>query len=113
MSTIFHHTEAGKLALNLTKGTPLKRLQVASRKGTARKVIAIRADQIQSKILNQNSNATSRGPNILKRSAVDNKAAKLFLTIPNTTTVSNIAQLKNAVQLKEVRFCISRIWIIL
>ncbi|EZA51693.1 hypothetical protein DMN91_003582 [Ooceraea biroi] len=98
-------TEAGKLALNLTKGTPIKRLQVASRKGTARKVITIRTDQIQSKMLNQNSNAstiTSRGPNILKRSAVDSKAAKLFLTtIPNTTTISNIAEIKNTVQLKE------------
>lgn len=100
--------EAGKLALNLTKGTPIKRLQVASRKGTARKVIAIRTDQIQSKILNQNaSTVTSRGPNILKRSAADNKTAKLFLTtIPNTTTVSNITEMKTAVQSKEVNGCV-------
>lgn len=97
-------TEAGKLALNLTKGSPIKRLQVASRKGTGRKVIAIRTDQIQSKILSPNSNtsALTRGPNILKRSAVDNKAAKLFVTtIPNTTTVPTITEIKNSLPLKE------------
>ncbi|KMQ96826.1 ga-binding protein subunit beta-2 [Lasius niger] len=97
-------TEAGKLALNLTKGSPIKRLQVASRKGTARKVIAIRTDQIQSKILSQNSNtpALTRGPNILKRSAVDNKMAKLFVTtIPNTTTVPTVTEIKNSLSLKE------------
>lgn len=100
-------TEAGKLALNLTKGSPIKRLQVASRKGTGRKVIAIRTDQIQSKILSPNSNtsALTRGPNILKRSAVDNKAAKLFVTtIPNTTTVPTITEIKNSLPLKEVKF---------
>lgn len=101
-------TEAGKLALNLTKGSPIKRLQVASRKGTARKVIAIRADQIQSKILSSNSNtALTRGPNILKRSAADNKTAKLFVTtIPNTTTVPTVTEIKNSLSLKEVKLFI-------
>ncbi|KAL6448965.1 hypothetical protein ACFW04_000594 [Cataglyphis niger] len=96
-------TEAGKLALNLTKGSPIKRLQVASRKGATRKVIAIRTDQIQSKILSSNSNtALTRGPNILKRSAVDNKTAKLFVTtIPNTTTVPTVTEIKNSFSLKE------------
>ncbi|XP_012231755.2 GA-binding protein subunit beta-1 [Linepithema humile] len=97
-------TEAGKLALNLTKGSPMKRLQVASRKGTGRKVITIRTDQIQSsKILNPNSNTpiTSRGPNILRRSPVD-KTTKLFVTtIPNTTTISTITEIKNSFSSKE------------
>lgn len=100
-------TEAGKLALNLTKGAQIKRLQVASRKGTARKVIAIRTDQIQSKILSSNSNTSARGPNILKRSAVDNKTAKLFVTtIPNTTTVPTVTEIKNSLSLKEVKLFI-------
>lgn len=85
-------TEAGKLALNLTRGSPLgmKRLQVTSRRGTPRKVIAIRADQI----LNQNTpNITSRGPNILKRSSADNKAGKLFISsLPTTMTVPTLTQ---------------------
>ncbi|XP_015177007.1 PREDICTED: GA-binding protein subunit beta-2 [Polistes dominula] len=85
-------TEAGKLALNLTRGTPLsmKRLQVSPRKGNARKVIAIRADQI----LNQSTpSLTSRGPNILKRSSVDNKGGKLFISSLSTAmTVPTITQ---------------------
>ncbi|XP_035725375.1 GA-binding protein subunit beta-2-like [Vespa mandarinia] len=85
-------TEAGKLALNLTRGSPLsmKRLQVTSRRGTPRKVIAIRADQI----LNQNTpSLTSRGPNILKRSSVDNKAGKLFISSLSTAvTVPTLTQ---------------------
>lgn len=102
-------TEAGKLALNLTKGSPIKRLQVSSRKGTARKVIAIRTDQIQSKILSPNSNtsAITRGPNILKRNAVDNKATKLFVTtISNTSTVPTVSEMKNSLSLKEVKLFI-------
>ncbi|KAK0164172.1 hypothetical protein PV328_002831 [Microctonus aethiopoides] len=83
-------TEAGKLALNLTRTSSIgmKRLQVGSRKGTPRKVIAIRADQI----LGQNSPVlTSRGPNILKRNnIVESKSGKLFLApISNNTTVTS------------------------
>jgi len=104
---IYVITEAGKIALNLTKGSSIKRLQVASRKGTSRKVIAIRTDQIQSKILNPNSNASttmSRSPNILKKSAVDNKATKLLVTtVSNTSTASSVTELKNSVSIKEVR----------
>lgn len=88
----FLFLEAGKLALNLTRGSPLsmKRLQVTSRRGTPRKVIAIRADQI----LNQNApSLTSRGPNILKRSSVDNKAGKLFISSLSTNmTVPTLTQ---------------------
>ncbi|XP_071557761.1 uncharacterized protein Atac3 [Temnothorax nylanderi] len=98
-------TEAGKIALNLTKGSPIKRLQVASRKGTSRKLITIRADQFQSKILNPNSNTsttTSRSPNILKKSAVDNKATKLLVTtVSNTSTASTVTEIKNSVSTKE------------
>ncbi|KYN13725.1 PREDICTED: inversin [Trachymyrmex cornetzi] len=95
-------TEAGKIALNLTKGSSIKRLQVASRKGPMRKVIAIRADQIQSKILNPNSNtSTSRSPNILKK-AVDNKPMKLLVTtVPNTSTASTVTEIKNSISTKE------------
>lgn len=88
-------TEAGKLALNLTRGSSIgmKRLQMTGKKGTPRKVIAIRADQI----LNHSTpTLTSRGPNILKRSSVDNKAGKLFISsISNTTPVSTLTQSKN------------------
>lgn len=68
----------------------MKRLQVTSRRGTPRKVIAIRADQI----LNQNApNLTSRGPNILKKSSVDNKAGKLFISSLSTAvTVPTLTQ---------------------
>lgn len=94
-------TEAGKLALNLTRNSPLgvKRLQVTGKKGTPRKVIAIRADQI----LNHSTpTLTSRGPNILKRSSVDNKAGKLFISsISNTTPVSTLTQSKNVVSSSE------------
>jgi len=99
-------TEAGKIALNLTKGSSIKRLQVASRKGTSRKVIAIRTDQIQSKILSPNSNASttmSRSPNILKKSAVDNKATKLLVTTVSNTSTASVTELKNSVSIKEVR----------
>lgn len=106
-SMIYMLTEAGKIALNLTKGSSIKRLQVASRKGTSRKVIAIRTDQIQSKILNPNSNTSttmSRSPNILKKSAVDNKATKLLVTtVSNTSTASTVPEIKNSVPIKEVR----------
>jgi len=104
-------TEAGKLALNLTKGSPIKRLQVSSRKGAARKVIAIRTDQIQSKILSPNSNtsALTRGPNILKRNAVDNKAAKLFVTTISNTTTPTVSEIKNSLSLKEVKLFILNI----
>lgn len=104
-------TEAGKLALNLTKGSQVKRLQVASRgtKGTGRKIITIRRDQIQSsKILSPNSSIaiTSRGPNILRRSPVD-KTAKLFVTtIPNTSTISTVTEMKNSLSSKEVKLYI-------
>jgi len=103
---IYVITEAGKIALNLTKGSPIKRLQVASRKGPSRKVIAIRADQIQSKILNPNSNtSTSRSPNILKKA--DNKPMKLLVTtVPNTSTASTVTEIKNSISTKEVRLFI-------
>ncbi|KZC12262.1 PREDICTED: tankyrase-1 [Dufourea novaeangliae] len=94
-------TEAGKLALNLTRNSSIgvKRLQVAGKKGTPRKVIAIRADQI----LNHNTpTLTSRGPNILKRSSVDNKAGKLFISsISNTTPASTLTQSKNIISSTE------------
>ena len=64
---------------------PVKRLQLASKKGSARKVITIRADQI----LGQNPQTmTSRGPNILKRTASDTKSTgKIFFTpVRNVTT---------------------------
>lgn len=79
----------------------MKRLQVSSKRGTSRKVIAIRADQI----LNQNtSTLTSRGPNILKRSAVDNKAGKLFISpISNTTTIPTITEPRNFSSTSEVK----------
>lgn len=104
-------TEAGKIALNLTKGSSIKRLQVASRKGTpGRKVIAIRTDQIQSKILNSNSNTSttsSRSPNILKKSAMDNKATKLLVTtVSNTPTASTVTEIKNSILTKEVRLLV-------
>ncbi|XP_078050100.1 ada2a-containing complex component 3 isoform X2 [Augochlora pura] len=75
--------------------TGVKRLQVAGKKGTSRKVIAIRADQI----LNHSTpTLTSRGPNILKRSSIDNKAGKLFISsISNTTPVSTPTQSKNVI----------------
>lgn len=98
-------TEAGKIALNLTKGSSIKRLQVASRKGASRKVITIRTDQIQSKILNPNSNTsttTLRSPNILKKSAVDNKATKLLVTtVSNTPAASSLTEIKNSISTKE------------
>ncbi|XP_033338921.2 ada2a-containing complex component 3 isoform X1 [Megalopta genalis] len=90
-------TEAGKLALNLTRNSSIgvKRLQVAGKKGTSRKVIAIRADQI---LNHATPTLTSRGPNILKRSSVDNKPGKLFISsISNATPVSTPTQSKNIV----------------
>ncbi|XP_043249323.1 GA-binding protein subunit beta-2 isoform X1 [Colletes gigas] len=94
-------TEAGKLALNLTRNSSIgmKRLQVAGKKGTPRKVIAIRADQILS---HNTPTLTSRGPNILKRSSVDNKAGKLFISsISNTAPVSTLTQSKNLISSPE------------
>ncbi|XP_054002288.1 ankycorbin-like isoform X1 [Hylaeus anthracinus] len=94
-------TEAGKLALNLTRNSSIgvKRLQVAGKKGTPRKVIAIRADQI----LNHNTpTLTSRGPNILKRSSVDNKTGKLFISsISSTTPIPTLTQSKNIISSPE------------
>lgn len=95
--------EAGKLALNLTRNSPIgvKRLQVTGKKGTPRKVIAIRADQILS---HNTSTLSSRGPNILKRSSVDNKAGKLFISsISNSAAVSTPAQSKHIISSPEVR----------
>lgn len=94
-------TEAGKLALNLTRNSPIgvKRLQVTGKKGTPRKVIAIRADQILS---HNTSTLSSRGPNILKRSSVDNKAGKLFISsISNAAAVSTPAQSKHIISSPE------------
>ncbi|XP_012173675.2 GA-binding protein subunit beta-1 isoform X1 [Bombus terrestris] len=94
-------TEAGKLALNLTRNSSIgmKRLHVAGKKGSPRKVIAIRADQILS---HNTPTLTSRGPNILKRSSVDNKAGKLFISsISNTTPVSTLTQSKNLISPSE------------
>lgn len=108
-SKIYVITEAGKIALNLTKGSSIKRLQVASRKGTSRKVIAIRTDQIQSKILNPNSNkstTTSRSPNILKKSAVDKAAKLLVTTVSDTSTPSTVTEIKNSVSTKKVRLLV-------
>lgn len=108
-SKIYVIIEAGKIALNLTKGSSIKRLQVASRKGTSRKVIAIRTDQIQSKILNPNSNAsttTSRSPNILKKSAMDKATKLLVTTVSNTSTPSTVTEIKNSVSTKEVRLLV-------
>lgn len=94
-------TEAGKLALNLTRNTSIgmKRLHVTGKKGPPRKVIAIRADQI----LNHNTpTLPSRGPNILKRSSVDNKAGKLYISsISNTSSVSTLTQSKNIISASE------------
>ncbi|XP_024946061.1 GA-binding protein subunit beta-2 isoform X2 [Cephus cinctus] len=93
---------AGKLALNLTR-TPsmgMKRLQVGTRRGTSRKVIAIRADQI----LGQNApTLTPRGPNILKRNINENKAGKLFLAslANSTSTVPTLTQAKHIVSLSK------------
>ncbi|XP_066585043.1 GA-binding protein subunit beta-1 [Prorops nasuta] len=88
-------TEAGKLALNLTRGSPigLKRLQVSSRRGNQRKVIAIRADQI----LSQTPPALSpRAPNILKRTPVENKAGKFYISsLSNTKTIPTLTPSKN------------------
>ncbi|XP_011499818.1 PREDICTED: GA-binding protein subunit beta-2 [Ceratosolen solmsi marchali] len=95
-------TEAGKLALNLTRSnplniTPIKRLQMGARKGNSRKVITIRADQI----LGQNQpTITPRGPNILKRTASDGKSTgKIFLTsIGNATTgIPTLASTKTTI----------------
>ncbi|XP_076753991.1 ada2a-containing complex component 3 isoform X1 [Xylocopa sonorina] len=94
-------TEAGKLALNLTRNSSIgmKRLHVTGKKGTPRKVIAIRADQILS---HNTPTITSRGPNILKRSSVDNKAGKLFISsISNATPVSTLTQSKNVISSSE------------
>ncbi|XP_012241080.1 GA-binding protein subunit beta-1 isoform X2 [Bombus impatiens] len=79
--------------------TGMKRLHVAGKKGTPRKVIAIRADQILS---HNTPTLTSRGPNILKRSSVDNKAGKLFISsISSTTPVSTLTQSKNLISPSE------------
>ncbi|XP_034191265.2 ada2a-containing complex component 3 isoform X1 [Osmia lignaria lignaria] len=94
-------TEAGKLALNLTRNTSIgmKRLHVSGKKGAPRKVIAIRADQI----LNHNTpTIPSRGPNILKRSSMDNKAGKLYISsISNASSVSTHTQSKNIISASE------------
>ncbi|XP_020711613.2 ankyrin-1 isoform X2 [Athalia rosae] len=86
---------AGKLALNLTRAQHMgmKRLHVAGRRGSSRKVIAIRADQILGQT---NSSLTPRGPNILKRT-MDNKAGKLFFAslANNTSSVPALSQVKN------------------
>ncbi|XP_046465102.1 GA-binding protein subunit beta-1 isoform X1 [Neodiprion pinetum] len=91
-------TEAGKLALNLTRSQHMgmKRLHVTGRRGSSRKVIAIRADQILGQA---NSSLTSRGPNILKRTTMDNKAGKLFFaSLANTTSSKpTLTQAKNII----------------
>lgn len=96
-------TEAGKLALNSTKGSiNLGRIQVAPRKGMRGKVFAIKANQFLGQKL---PTVTSRGPNILKRSPVDNKAGKVLITtISNTTTVPTISECSNSVSPSEVKF---------
>ncbi|XP_015127492.1 poly [ADP-ribose] polymerase tankyrase-2 isoform X2 [Diachasma alloeum] len=85
-------TEAGKLALNLTRNSSMsgKKLQDVQIGGTTykarRKVIAIRADQILNK---SQPPLTPKGPNILKRNTAD-KPGKLFLTpIPNNSNNSS------------------------
>ena len=98
-------TEAGKLALNLTRAPPvnLKRLQVNPKKGASKKVIAIRADQLitHNQIQNQNQNLpilTPRAPNILKRNSTENKAGKLFVTslANSTSTISTLTKSKKS-----------------
>lgn len=77
----------------------MKRLHVAGKKGTSRKVIAIRADQILS---HNTPTLASKGPNILKRS-VDNKTGKLFISsISSTTPVSTLTQSKTVISPSEV-----------
>lgn len=92
--------EAGKLALNLTRSntlnmTPIKRFQVGTKKGPARKLITIRADQL---IGQHSTPMMSKGPNILKRASVETKSGnKIFLssignansTIPSFTATKN------------------------
>lgn len=91
-------TEAGKLALNLTRAQHMgmKRLHVTGRRGSSRKVIAIRADQILGQA---NSTLTPRGPNILKRTTMDNKAGKLFFaSLANATSpMQTLTQSKNII----------------
>ncbi|KAK9303830.1 hypothetical protein QLX08_004568 [Tetragonisca angustula] len=78
--------------------TGMKRLHVAGKKGTSRKVIAIRADQILS---HSTPTLASKGPNILKRS-VDNKTGKLFISsISSTTPVSTLTQSKTVISPSE------------
>lgn len=78
--------------------TGMKRLHVAGKKGTSRKVIAIRADQILS---HNTPTLASKGPNILKRS-VDNKTGKLFISsISSTTPVSTLTQSKTVISPSE------------
>ncbi|XP_063982411.1 poly [ADP-ribose] polymerase tankyrase-2-like isoform X2 [Diachasmimorpha longicaudata] len=94
-------TEAGKLALNLTRNPSMsaKKLQEVQIGGTTykarRKVIAIRADQI----LNKNQPPlTPKGPNILKRNTVE-KQGKIFLTpvSNNSNNLSNITTHKSTI----------------
>ncbi|CAD1469789.1 unnamed protein product, partial [Heterotrigona itama] len=78
--------------------TGMKRLHVTGKKGTSRKVIAIRADQILS---HNTPTLASKGPNILKRS-VDNKTGKLFISsISSTTPVSTLTQSKTVISPSE------------
>ncbi|KAJ8674844.1 hypothetical protein QAD02_010630 [Eretmocerus hayati] len=93
-------TEAGKMALNLTKSTPLnitpmKRLQVNSKTGIARKVITIRADQIFNQTPTQ---ITARAPNILKKLAGDAKSpGQIFITsLGNSGKLPTVAVKKPA-----------------
>ncbi|EFN76087.1 GA-binding protein subunit beta-2 [Harpegnathos saltator] len=98
-------TEAGKLALNSTRGSfNIRRIQVSPRKGTARKVI-IKSNQIISQNL---PTVTSRAPNILKKSSIDSKAGKVFITtVPTTTTVPIVNESSNSFSSNENKAVVS------
>ncbi|XP_043470528.1 GA-binding protein subunit beta-2-like [Leptopilina heterotoma] len=88
-------TEAGKLALNLTRSPPLsiKRLQFGAKKGSSKKLIAIRTDQF---LAHNQSGITARAPNILKRNAIESKSGKVFINpVTNSTTVPTLTPPKN------------------
>ncbi|XP_034944316.1 POTE ankyrin domain family member B [Chelonus insularis] len=79
-------TEAGKLALNLTRGQNigLKRIQVNSQLSTSEQVT-----EESLPILN----SSTRGPNILKKNIVENKAGKYYISsIP--TSKKNLVNIK-------------------
>lgn len=98
MTCLFHSTEAGKLALNLTQGTTIgntaasmhrKAMPITFPATAKKKVITIRAGQLVSK----------SGPNILKRVDPDGLGGpptKLLVTragIPVSTSSKNTVRI--------------------